>query len=1391
MEGHPGINPVNISSKDGNHPHNTRHLWRQLREDFRRVVAMMKKEDAKPLVLNHGLEPMRHLSFLTKLRCVKHVSEQQCLFSLDCDGNVHLHHEDGRILSHTQLPWPISGLLYADGVDHYVAWSQKELLLLDKTFALVSQSSVKDNVFCCVYYPGRKLVLSGGDGGVSVWNFGLSRRSLVLQQSLGVKPQDKVTIIAIDAESHTGCTCLAVCGTSVWEFDLTDGSLRRVRKNLHLRTITSLVYSEILRLLITGSRDQTIKVWAGEGHLIAVFVGHTGPITALSLSTSSLILISGSEDETVRMWDLNTQEQVEEQKISGSVIGVEAFGHSETYVLSYSSFGVYMWQRQHLYQLHCLLGTSVAEVRASGRHLPARALCVGTEGAIRLISADSGDVISTLLVGRDQSLLGADYCIYKETVCVLLEDGKLLKANALDNPMSVLSTMEPNNEQALPRCFTLYSYIVDVEVAVAEWKQVLVRKGDRGQHGKEMKNKFFILTGTEAGTLCVYDWSSCQILFQTEAHSPGQVTCLTSDPKNNYIISAGSDSMVKVWRFFPYSAGSLSLHMSFSCSHPVGRMCSFKSQLFVAFHDTQSAAYSLVQYCLRTGNRKEHPPTDDHQDQITGLCSCAALRLVATSGRDGKIRLWDEDNRLIRTLCLNSTPDCLAFTGDRGDLLVAIHSHLYRINLFKHLPRSYQVKIMCMKPPSVTRDPPITIPSDYLMSLSEDDRRRLSQPQSLLHGYFAESLHAEHDGKNGEQEQGYSLLSARDQDLNLILQGKIRPRKKPKRSKDTRREAMERYLQLFYRQRPRIVISEEDDINGEELCPDTPREDPFIPPNSNKGFFTDSALGFSIHSLPRHLQSPFLSVGTIPNSAILQLLWPVECQSKTEELHPAKKYEHLMFKNISIGEEEKKENEDTEEKVEEYTEDVEEDNDIPAILQKITASIEEQKISPSSSDTGLVPPPSPPPPPAGQEQGEKKASLPDKSILSRIPRPRPQQTKRSYPPVISEKPTLQDPPIPAVPKMSPVPAPPSPDSDREEHEETPPIVQETPVFILQFQDCSWFSSIFTDAQMEPSEFESRLLFGVVHSELLMRIQLLHALRSLYQQGYLKDLKGTFRTIVDVVESFVGTSLKAKEKLDFLWLCLRFLIELSGSNRQLVLALLMSCVLVHPSHRERFLSLFRDIGVEDPHGFIGRQVSAWDTWEHTENIRTLKRTCEDWLESWTVLLTDFLRSAMSQDPQKSHRDRGKAPPTSQSQGHIRSSQRQVDSLAIDVAPSDVLNYFCEVQLRKEIQQMRGAAPGDGSTVLALPPIHRKRALLRLGESRMYVKPRDQKDVFLPQIPQKLLPNIIPFINLPLKKVSLCPFATTSERPGAPHLTGSLKQDVHRYFILQQSYLESYY
>lgn len=85
--------------------------------------------------------------------------------------------------------------------------------------------------------------------------------------------------------------------------------------------------------------------------------------------------------------------------------------------------------------------------------------------------------------------------------------------------------------------------------------------------------------------------------------------------------------------------------------------------------------------------------------------------------------------------------------------------------------------------------------------------------------------------------------------------------------------------------------------------------------------------------------------------------------------------EKPIFKNIPKVEEEK---EVVEKKVEEVIEEPEESNDIPAILKKITASMEEQ----STPVSDLLPPPSTPSPPSPpslptiQRHEEKRTSLP-------------------------------------------------------------------------------------------------------------------------------------------------------------------------------------------------------------------------------------------------------------------------------------------------------------------------------------------------------------------------------------------------------------------------------
>ncbi|XP_075067587.1 WD repeat-containing protein 97 isoform X2 [Mixophyes fleayi] len=1372
-------------------------LWIRLRKEFPSVVTKMKKEDLQPMVYTHGLQLMRHLSFPVQLKYVRHVHGQNCLVSLDSAGSLRLHHEDGRVWSTIDFPGPISGLLYAYHVQHYVAWNLQELLVFDKSFNLVSQSSVEQNILCCVYDPGRNLVLSGGCGTVTAWSFSHSRRSLIWYQTLsqGMTAEDKVTVIITDTESQSTHTCYAACGTSVWEYDINDGTLQRVRKRLHIRTITDLLYSECLCLLISGSRDGTIKVWDREAQLITVYIGHTGAVTALSLSASQLILVSGSEDATLRMWDLKTQEQIGEEQVSGSLLGVDAFYSNEDCVVSYTSHSLHVWHFHHLYQLHRLLGTSVTDIRVSRGLLPSRALCVCADSTVRLISASTGDLISTLLLDREEQMMGADYCMHRETVCVLLKDGDLMKANALVNPMSVISRAKVSSSQSLPCCLILYSSVVDVNAAVTEWKQVVQEVGDKGPHEKDhsfrgTKNRFFPVVGLDDGTLCVCDWYSNQPICQTKAHCPGQVSCLLSDSKHNYIISAGSDQTVKVWRFFPYSEESLSLCMSFYCSQHVGLMCSFKTQLFVAFHDSASATYGLVQYCLQSGTRKNHPPSDDHQDQITGLCSCPRLRLVATCGRDRMVRIWNEENQLLRSLCLNCTPESLAFSHDGGELLVGLGFHIFRISLGKLLPHSYQLKVMCMESPSAVADPPVPVLESDLLSLSKEDKTRLALPKCWVQRGFEDCFHIRKSGSamggNGLKEQECSLLSARNQELHLIQDGKLRPCKRRKSNKETKREAMEKYLHLFYRERPPITIPEQDYFNPDELLipPVFKQQEttPLVPLNGNRGFFTDSALGLSIHSLPKHLQTSLSSVGAVPNSALLQLLWPMEILENIRPLKkPNKLYsliteELLPFQNIPNVEKKK---EVITEKVEKATDESEELNEIPAILLKISPI-----KSPATSDKGSPPRLSLPP----LSHKTTSASVPQRTIISRIPRHRPLQTKIPRQSSVSVQPPSIEDPLSPVPNLSEKSSAPSPELHKAEQQVEPPEVQEPPPFILQFQEMSWFPDILANVQTGYSDFESCLLQGVLQADFPVRKQLLQAVHTLHQQGHLIDPQKTFHTLVKAINTVTRT--QVFEDCEFLWFLLRVMMDLFRGSSELVLELLVTCVQVHPSHRDKFLALFDEIGVQDPHGFIGKKCSSWDNWEQTENSRkTQKQTCEEWLSRWTAQLIDYLQAAMTH-PKGPRTSQVLIPVRSQDRVRARRHKTLSESLSCDVTPSDVLNYYCEIQMKKEIQDMKDHDPEHGSTVLALPPIYRKRALLRLGETGTCLRRREEGDS-LPPIAQSLLPGIITFINLPLNKVTLSPLTTSPDRSVTAPLTGSLRQEFHRYFILQQSYLENYY
>ncbi|HEY9853934.1 MAG TPA: WD40 repeat domain-containing protein [Leptolyngbyaceae cyanobacterium] len=67
--------------------------------------------------------------------------------------------------------------------------------------------------------------------------------------------------------------------------------------------------TELTEILVSGSRDRTIKVWHLEtGKLIRTLTGHTGAIFSVAVSKDGKTIASGSEDKTIKLWHLETGE---------------------------------------------------------------------------------------------------------------------------------------------------------------------------------------------------------------------------------------------------------------------------------------------------------------------------------------------------------------------------------------------------------------------------------------------------------------------------------------------------------------------------------------------------------------------------------------------------------------------------------------------------------------------------------------------------------------------------------------------------------------------------------------------------------------------------------------------------------------------------------------------------------------------------------------------------------------------------------------------------------------------------------------------------------------------------------------------------------------------------
>ncbi|GMT37241.1 hypothetical protein PFISCL1PPCAC_28538 [Pristionchus fissidentatus] len=101
--------------------------------------------------------------------------------------------------------------------------------------------------------------------------------------------------------SHTAVTPKEL---RVWNID--NNSLNIQSRLHHTENITTFAMAANGMLILTGSADDSLKIWNHQGHLTQVLVGHEGKVTSCAISADERTVVSGAVDKKIFLWEVST-----------------------------------------------------------------------------------------------------------------------------------------------------------------------------------------------------------------------------------------------------------------------------------------------------------------------------------------------------------------------------------------------------------------------------------------------------------------------------------------------------------------------------------------------------------------------------------------------------------------------------------------------------------------------------------------------------------------------------------------------------------------------------------------------------------------------------------------------------------------------------------------------------------------------------------------------------------------------------------------------------------------------------------------------------------------------------------------------------------------------------
>ena len=419
----------------------------------------------------------------------------------------------------------------------------------------------------------------------------------------------------------------------------------------HSNVVTSVAYSPDGRWIVSGSRDGTLKVWEAEsGHEMLTLEGHSDHVESVAFSPDGRWIVSGNSDNTLKVWNVENGKEVRtlvEQSDSSRVVECVAFSPDGQRIVSGCRDNtVTVWDVESGQEVFTLKGPA-GDVRSVAYSPTGPRIVSGSRnGILKVWDANSGEVVHTLaeFTGRGRPPSGARRRIEDRTQPPDSTARQRPPSRPGQGTVFLGPTFAPLSE---PAPTSIGEMVLSLEGNASKVQSVAFSSD--GQQ----------IISASGETVKVWDTKSGQELRTFGGHR-GLVLSVACSPDGRRIVSGSRDGTLRIW---DEESGKEVHTLKGYTRRPLrDRAVAFSPDARHPLHD-RPVAFSTDGRRILTGSKdgtlkewdaesgQELRTLEGHSDSITSLAFSADGRQVVSGCDDGTLKVWDaESGQEVRTL---------------------------------------------------------------------------------------------------------------------------------------------------------------------------------------------------------------------------------------------------------------------------------------------------------------------------------------------------------------------------------------------------------------------------------------------------------------------------------------------------------------------------------------------------------------------------------------------------------------------------------------------------------------------------------------------------------------------------------------------------------------------